>query len=79
MLAIAAGDTGPDWLDAVIADHTESYAAGWRAAVDHFAGDNTPDTDYAYRCGLIDAYAGYYGQASWEHPVELPGSAEVTQ
>lgn len=73
MRAVSAGDTGPAFRAAVRRDHTSAYADGFCAALDHFHGHVTHGTELGASLGLVAAYAGFYGQADWSRPVELPG------
>lgn len=53
----------------VVADSPVEYSAGWFAAIDHFEGRVTKELDTAHQLDLVSAYAGYYGQGGFEHPV----------
>lgn len=73
MVCVSAGDTNAEFKQAVLRDHTEDYAKGFVAALDHFDGHVTHGTDLAYDLGLVSAYSDFYGQPGYEHPIELPG------
>lgn len=53
----------------VVADSPKEYSEGFLAAIDHFEGWVTKELDRAHQLGLVEAYAGYYGQGGFDHPV----------
>jgi hypothetical protein len=49
--------------------HTADFTAGYLTAIDHFRGvGDSHGINLAHRLGLIDEYADFHGQGSFQHP-----------
>lgn len=58
--------TGENPVEWVFKNHTIEYYRGYRDAIRHWDGHEVDGT--ASNRGLIQHYAGFYGQADFPHP-----------